>query len=439
MRAVPQRVDKFVVAGPAVRLRQHDQEQQGGVDAAVVGEGAALGGDPAHPQLVHDLARLGVAHIVALPGLQRGQRLQRAHRQRRAQRQRLVGGDQRVAAEHGHEPGQPGRRQVAQRPVALAGAHPQRGQVGDRPGEGVPQILRAGLQLGHAELPGAQRLADPLALVAEVEAGVAGLPLLVAVQQHDVAAALPAGAGSQLQTVADRPLVRLALARRPDQRLGLEAAVVQGERPRVLALIVVTADVDRRLRGVGEHQLLLVVRPRLDLEQVEEVDVELHLQLQRHRVDQVVLDPQALLHAALADEHVADQRDRARGEALGARVLHEHGGRVVVDGARAEQLRLVAVDQQPPLRQVAGVVEVEAVRSAPDLAVVVGDEKRVSLEDGQHGADASRGAPGLPPGRPAEGPVRRLRPPCGCRARAPRSAPPWGGRRARRTRPRRPS
>jgi hypothetical protein len=68
-------------------------------------------GQLAEAQLVQDLARLGVTQVVHLGRLLCGERAQRGPGQLRHERQGLVAGQQAVAAEQGHEPGQPGGRQ----------------------------------------------------------------------------------------------------------------------------------------------------------------------------------------------------------------------------------------------------------------------------------------------------------------------------------------
>jgi len=51
--------DERDVAGPAIDLVHGDQEQQRCIDGAIVGSVTALG-DRTFPNLVHDLARLGI-------------------------------------------------------------------------------------------------------------------------------------------------------------------------------------------------------------------------------------------------------------------------------------------------------------------------------------------------------------------------------------------
>ena len=67
-------------------------------------------GELPEADLVQDLAGLLVLEVVDLLALQRRQRVQCAARELRADEERLVGGDQRVAPEDRHEPGQPGGR-----------------------------------------------------------------------------------------------------------------------------------------------------------------------------------------------------------------------------------------------------------------------------------------------------------------------------------------
>jgi hypothetical protein len=80
--------DELVVARPALELVEQDEEQRGGVVGAVV---RGLGHLPqgrqlAPPELVQDLARLGVAEVVEFLRLVGGEGLERGCRQPRLER-----------------------------------------------------------------------------------------------------------------------------------------------------------------------------------------------------------------------------------------------------------------------------------------------------------------------------------------------------------------
>ena len=123
-----------------------------------------------------DLARLGVDRRVVLGRLQVGEHIEPAPGELGPEEQGLVAGDQRVAAEDGHEPGHSGSRQPADPPASL---HPQGREVGDRLEEGTAEVVPVGADLRHAQAPRRERLADARHLVAEAPLGLA---------RHDVVA-----------------------------------------------------------------------------------------------------------------------------------------------------------------------------------------------------------------------------------------------------------
>ena len=100
------------VVRPAPHLGEEHEEERRRVDRAVVarepGRRRLPGAD-----LVDDLARLGVRERIVLGRLQAGERRERVARQLRPEDERLEARDQRVAAEHGHEPGHPGGEELA--------------------------------------------------------------------------------------------------------------------------------------------------------------------------------------------------------------------------------------------------------------------------------------------------------------------------------------
>src|SRR5204863_5628835 len=107
------------------------------------------------PQLVQDLARLGVAEVIALRCLGLGQRFERGAREGWLERQRLVRGDQTVPAEDGQEPGHAaGRHRPAE--ILLTGPDPQRGKVDEAALVDVLEIV-ARLELRRPLEPFLQR------------------------------------------------------------------------------------------------------------------------------------------------------------------------------------------------------------------------------------------------------------------------------------------
>ena len=115
-----------------------------------------------------DLPRLGVDVRVVLGRLELGELLEDAPRELRPQQERLQPGDDRVAAEHRHEPRHAGRGQAADvdAPVLLR-PDAQRREVRDRLRNGALEVVPVGSQLWHPQLPGGERVAHVLELLAE--------------------------------------------------------------------------------------------------------------------------------------------------------------------------------------------------------------------------------------------------------------------------------
>ncbi len=130
-RVRPQALEQLVVAGPGVDLAEDDEPQRRRIDRAVVGvvRGLPGSGHLAGPQLVEDLARLGVVPRVVGRGLQAGEDGQRVGGDARIERDQLERGDEAVATEQGGEPGNAGGqvRLALGRPVVA-----QHRQVGQR-------------------------------------------------------------------------------------------------------------------------------------------------------------------------------------------------------------------------------------------------------------------------------------------------------------------
>ena len=134
-RLLLERPHELRVAGPALVLVEQHHVERRRVDGAVVGRVRPLleGGHLAEAQLVQDAAGVLVAEVVAARPLPQAERDERRPRELGRERQRLQAGEDAVAAEHRHEPGQPGRRQVVagqRRPARSAAPPGRRGCAG---------------------------------------------------------------------------------------------------------------------------------------------------------------------------------------------------------------------------------------------------------------------------------------------------------------------
>ncbi len=105
-RVRPQPLEQRVVAGPGMGLAEQDQPERGRIDRPVVGVVRRLArvGHLAGPQLVEDLAGLGVVPRVVRRRLEPGQDAQRVARPGGRERHGLERGDQAVAPEQRREP-----------------------------------------------------------------------------------------------------------------------------------------------------------------------------------------------------------------------------------------------------------------------------------------------------------------------------------------------
>src|SRR5262249_25466764 len=113
-RLVLQLADELAVAGPALVLVEQDDVEGRGVRVAVIGRVGPLL-EPAElpvARLVEDPARVLVAEVVAPGPLPVAEDPQRRRRELRDERERLQAREDRVAAEHRHEPRQPGGGQA---------------------------------------------------------------------------------------------------------------------------------------------------------------------------------------------------------------------------------------------------------------------------------------------------------------------------------------
>jgi hypothetical protein len=160
--------DEFGVAAPALVLVEQDEEQRGAVGGAVVGGVGPLleGGELAVPHLVEDLAGVFVAEVVDTAALAGAEFGQCRGGQRRRVGQGLQTGEDAVAAEHGHEPGQARGGQGA-----FAGGHGREAQ-GGQVGEAAPVRVLERLPVAFEF----RRSGDPLVeVLLHVLAGVPGL------------------------------------------------------------------------------------------------------------------------------------------------------------------------------------------------------------------------------------------------------------------------
>ena len=327
-----------------------------------------------------DLPRLRVPGGVVLHRLERRELAQRAAGELGAEHQSLEARDQRVAPEHGHEPGNAGAGQLAEAAV-VAGAHAQRGEVVHRLAERVLQNVPARSDLGHAQLPRVERLLHPGALVAEVPLG-GGRRARRPVRRpdDDVHAQLPLLARLQQDVIGNAATVDRAAAREDHLRPAESFAIGEHE------LVV-------RIVELGRHRLrqrLRVARvserevPLLDRDDVREVGAELDPELQLHRLGRLVLEDDVILHS-FADEALTLDRDRVERQLVRARIAQEERSREVVDGPRREEERPLAVDRQLEAGEKSRVVREQAVRRVDEIADLVGDAERGAVEDAKVG------------------------------------------------------
>ena len=158
-RVRPQAVDERPVAGPVPGRAEEHEPQRRGVDGAVVGpvRGLAGAGHLAGPQLVQDLAGLGVARRVVLGRLEPREDLEGLDGELRPDRERLERPDDRVAPEQRREPRDAGGQVALVRVRALVDEQPQ---VARRAVDGQVEQLVVGADLGEAALPGVVRGRD---------------------------------------------------------------------------------------------------------------------------------------------------------------------------------------------------------------------------------------------------------------------------------------
>ncbi len=303
-RRLAQGADERGVVGPAPHLREQDEEERRRVDRAVVAREPGLRG-LAGADLVDDLPRLGVCERIVLRRLEPGERDQSVARQLGSEDQRLEARDQRVAAEHGHEPRHPGREELAARAALV---HAQRGEVGDGAVERRVERRPAGAKLRHLHPPGLERRAHALELGAEAQLGAGvGVDLPVRRDGH-VDPQPPRLARIERQAVAHRRAVDLARRGEEELRDAAGTAVQVGQRDRGLGRV------ERKRREVGQRVGVLRVAERevpvLHAEDVREVGPDLEGELELEPPARVVADDRR--GPACRRRRTARARSRAR-------------------------------------------------------------------------------------------------------------------------------
>ncbi len=213
-RVAAKLVDQGVVAGPAPVLGEQNEEERRRVDGSVVAAEPAFR-RLAAPQLVHDLAGLGVDGGIVFDGLERGEAAQPGARELRAQRQRLEARDQGVAAEDRHEPRQAGRDQLS----ARAEGHPQGGDIDNRLTVAPLELRPARLERRETGAPPRQRAGDASALRRDRRSRLLWRADPETGGRNDLQHERPARAGCKAHVVADARLTHLAGLREHDLRL----------------------------------------------------------------------------------------------------------------------------------------------------------------------------------------------------------------------------
>ena len=382
-RGLAQLGHQRVVVRPAPDLGEQHEVEGRRIDGAVVALEPVLG-RLAVADLVDDLSRLRVDGRVVLVGLQLGERLERAPRELGPEEERLQAGNDRVPAEDGHEPGHACGEEA---PAPRARADAQRREVRDGLPEGVPKPVPRRVELGNAQTPGRERVADPVPLVAEAPLDELGHLDLSVEGHHEVEACLPALARRKLDPVANGRAVRLSLGREDDLRAGY--VTVGGVLEEELAVGAVVAPLDELRQRVGAHRVSEREVVLLDREDVGKVAAELELQLEGRRRERLVLDREVVLHSH-ADEPVARDRELILLEPARERVPHVEGGGEVLDLVRREQERALAVDPKPHAGEEARVLGEEAGGRPVDVADLVADAERGAFEDGERHGYSSR-------------------------------------------------
>ena len=375
-RRLFQVTDKGSVVGPAPHLGEQDQVERGRVDGPVV----ALepdAGSLAVPDLVHDLAWLGVDGRVFLFRLQLGQHLEGRACQLGAEHKRLQARDDRVAPENGHEPRHPCAGEPAD--ARMVRLHPQGREVGDRLAERVRQGVPRRSELRYPQLPGGERVADATDLLTEAAVGEPWRDELAVRKRDDLDVEAPALARLQREMELHRGAVNLAALGEDHLRLQREIAVVGDQELVALLVVVVRPGLRERLRAKRITEREVVV---LHGEDVREVRRDLELEVELDGLHPLVLHGERVLHP-VADEALTPDRQHVLLQAAREWVAHEERGREVLDLVRGEQERTQAVDREPEARQETGVLGEETFALVVEVADLVTDTEGRAFEDSQ--------------------------------------------------------
>ncbi len=228
----------------------------------------------AETELVQDLARLLVAERIVRLRLEKRKRAQRRRRELAAEGQGLEAGNEAVAPEERHEPGQARR---GQRSRTERGAEPQRGQVDQAALIGLVERLPRRDQTRRRCDPGFHTLGELFAAQLAFRDGRRCFRLRQAFGRlcgaddgHDVDRRAPARMRRKLHLEREAVLGHLAGLARQDPGLSMKsvAAVAENE------LVAVDLPI----------KLSLFLELVLDLEEVGEVGRRFDLQLELHRV-----------------------------------------------------------------------------------------------------------------------------------------------------------
>src|SRR6185436_18835839 len=189
------------------------------------------------------------------------------------EQQCLVAGDQRVAAEDGHEPGHSGSRQAADPPASL---HPQGCKIRDRLEEGTAEVVPVRPDLRYAEPPCRERVANTRHLVPEAPLDLARDDMVALERRDHVHTEMPALARLELDLPAHLRAIDLATLRDDDLRLRAVVGVLEQE------LVVLLREADRHSLGqwFRAHRIAEREVVRLDGEDVGEVGLDLELEIE---------------------------------------------------------------------------------------------------------------------------------------------------------------
>ena len=240
------------------------------------------------------------------------------------------------------------------------------------------EVVPARVELRDAQPPGRDRVHHSVALVAEAPLDLLRHRHLAVEGGRHVDPEVPALARLELDPVAHSRAVRLPRGREDDLRPRhvSVSAVLQQQLP-VVAVVVDRDERRQRLRAqrVAEREVVL-----LDREDVGEVGAELERELERDRLERLVLDGDVVLHPD-ADEAVARDRELVLLESVRERVAHVEGGREVLDLVGREDERALAVDGQQQQREEARVLGKQAAGLEVDVSALVADAEGRAFED----------------------------------------------------------